>query len=203
VPRLRDAAFETLLVVIGRDDIRMTDGAWESSLASVLGGRRVVLRPLGAVDIAQLCAERSVEDRGTVARILEESHGYPWLVDILLDDLGTTGKSPVASYHRFVRRMSRFMTEQERGWFEALCFLDAVSYATIAKVLPDADKEVVMAWFIDEQSIRSYDADTWKVWPYIRNRVLLYRWSIDPEGCEALASATGMQWRPGRSAALL
>jgi hypothetical protein len=203
VPRLRDATFETLLVVIGRDDIRMTDGAWEGSLAPVLGGRRVVLRPLRADDVTQLCAARSVDDPATVTRILEESHGYPWLVDILLDDLGTTGKSPVTSYHRFVRRMARFMTEEERRWFEALCFLDAVSYATIATVLPDTDRELVMSWFIDEQSIRSFDADTWKVWPYIRHRVLLYRWSIDPEGCEVLADATGMRWRPGRSASLL
>jgi hypothetical protein len=203
VPRLRDATFETLLIVIGRDDIRMTDGAWESSLASVLGGRRVVLRPLGADEMTELCAERAVDDPTTVARILEESHGYPWLVDILLDDLASSGKSPVTSYHRFVRRMSRFMTDEERGWFEALCFLDAVSFATIEKVLPTADKELVMSWFINEQSIRSYESDTWKVWPYIRNRVLLYRWSIDPEGCEALAERTGMRWRPGQPAALL
>lgn len=109
----------------------------------------------------------------------------------------------MTSYHRFVRRMARFMTEQERRWFEVLCFLDSVSYATIAKVLPDADKERVMNWFIDEQSIRSYEAATWKVWPYIRHRVLLYRWSIDPEGCAELAETTAMAWRPGRPAALL
>jgi hypothetical protein len=102
-----------------------------------------------------------------------------------------------------VRRMSRFMTDEERGWFEALCFLDTVSFATMEKVLPNVDKELVMTWFINEQSIRSFEADAWKVWPYIRNRVLLYRWSIDPEGCEALAEKTGMQWRPGRSASLL
>ncbi len=203
LPRLREASFETLLVIIGRDDIRMTDGAWEGGLGSVLAGRRVVLRPLGAIEIAQLCAERGVDDPSTVARILEESHGYPWLVDILLDDLGSTGKSPVTSYHRFARRMSRFMTDEEREWFEALCFLDAVSLATIGTVLPKADRELVMRWFINEQSIRSYDAETWKVWPYIRNRVLLYRWSIDPEGCEALADRTGMRWRPGRSSSLL
>jgi hypothetical protein len=99
--------------------------------------------------------------------------------------------------------MSRFMTAEEHQWFEALCFLDAVSLATIETVLPGVDKELVMSWFINEQSIRSYDADTWKVWPYIRNRVLLYRWSIDPAGCEALADQTGMRWRPGRPAALL
>lgn len=203
VPRLREATFETLLIVIGRDDIRMTDGAWESNLAPVLGGRRVVLRPLGANEIAQLCNDRSVDDPATVTRIHEESHGYPWLVDILLDDLAATGKSPVTSYHRFVRRMSRFMTDEERGWFEALCFLDTVSFATMEKVLPTVDKELVMTWFINEQSIRSFEADAWKVWPYIRNRVLLYRWSIDPEGCEALAEKTGMEWRPGRSASLL
>lgn len=203
LPQLRDATFETLLVIVGRDDLRMTDAAWEGSLAPALAGRRVVLRPLAAAEVAQLCAARSVHDPAIVAQICDESHGYPWLVDILLDGLDSTGKSPVTSYHRFVRRMARFMTEQERRWFEALCFLDAVSYATIAKVLPDADKERVMSWFIDEQSIRSYEAATWKVWPYIRHRVLLYRWSIDPEGCEALAEITAMGWRPGRPAALL
>lgn len=93
VPQLRDATFETLLVIVGRDDLRMTDPAWEGSLAPALAGRRVVLRPLGAAEVAQLCAARSVHDPAIVAQIFDESHGYPWLVDILLDDLDSTGKS--------------------------------------------------------------------------------------------------------------
>lgn len=203
IPRLRDATFETLLVLVGRDDIRMTDGAWDSSLSSVLGNRRIVLRPLDPGSIGLLCADRGFNDAETAARIADESHGYPWLANILLDDLQAVGGGRATSYHRFVRRMARFMNTTERRWFEALCFLDAVNYTSIPRVLPEADKELVMDWFINEQSIRSYAADIWKVWPYIRNRVLLYRWSIDPEGCDELAATTQMKWRPGASAKLL
>lgn len=203
LPRLRVATFETLLIVLGRDDLRMTDTAWEDTLAPVLGDRRLVLRPLDAEEIVELCRLRGIDDPAVAQKIHAESHGFPWLVDILVGDLGADETGPITSYRRFVQRMARFMTDRERGWFEALCFLDAVNYASIALVLPDEDPELVMEWFINEQSIRSYTAELWKVWPYIRHRVLLYRWSIDPTGCEALAQKTGMQWRPGRSADLL
>lgn len=66
------------------------------------------------------------------------------------------------------------MTERERCWFTALCYLDVVNEDTISAVIEGASAVEVQRWFEREASIRDPFASVFTVRPLIREKTLRY-----------------------------
>ncbi|MDB4963972.1 MAG: hypothetical protein JWP01_3971 [Myxococcales bacterium] len=194
LPRLRDAAFETTLVVVGRDRVRDSGGSgsgasWKQHYASNLVGD-IELKHLAKDESANLIRSRLGPDVDDVVvqRIISDTEGYPYLLDSEIEDF-VSGGGTALSLRNFVDRTTRWMTVEQREWMQALCFLDVVNEDSIAAMLPNVAAEVVLNWFERESSIRSPHTKKYAVLPIIRSRVMAYVENRSPKKYERFSEA--------------
>jgi len=173
VPLLSRSKFETLLVVLGRDRLSDTHTGWRQQHESSLIGE-VRLAPFSREEGEQFVRESGVADDATIARLLDETAGYPFLLDGEVQAELAGGRTAL-SLKGFYDRTTKWMNSIQRGWLTPLCFLDDVNEETIGVVLPGEDASRVLDWFKSESSVRSPIATTWEVLPIIRSRICAYQ----------------------------
>jgi hypothetical protein len=149
MPRLRDAAFETTLLVVGRDRVRDSGGdrgagtSWKQHYAPNLVAD-IELKHLTKEESASLIRSRIGDvDEAVVQRIIGDTEGYPYLLDSEIEDF-LSGGGTALSLRNFMDRTTRWMTAEQREWMQAVCFLDVVNEDSIAEALPDASAASVI-----------------------------------------------------------
>jgi hypothetical protein len=184
--QLERARFDTSLVILGR--ARPRDEAWNRKhKGNQLG--EITLGPLSRAESEEYLRQRGLLDDSAVSRILDETNGYPLLLDLLVDDEVAESRGSILSLEQFVSRITQWMTDEQRRWAERLAFLDHVSVEAIRRVLPEADAERVHKWFREEGSLRDRRSDTYSMVPAIRSRICELVRKRSPEEYDALKKA--------------
>lgn len=189
VPRLAKAEFQTLLLVLGRDRLVDTHAAWKQTFDRHLLGN-VALSELSAEETRSYLSGRGITDPAVVARIIDDTEGYPYLLQSEVE-AELEGGSSALGIATFFDRTTRWMTEEQRRWSLRLAFLDEITLETIPAVIDDADPADVLAWFKKEGSLRSRSAATWSMLPIIRSRLRTYVKNDSPGLFRALEQAGG------------
>jgi hypothetical protein len=172
VPRLARADFQTLMIVLGRDRLVDTHAAWKQSYERLLLGN-VALTELSPAETEEYLRAQGIVDPAVIARIVEDTEGYPYLLQGEVESESDGGSSALG-IATFFDRTTRWMTEEQKQWALRLAFLDDISLETIPRVIDDAPPEEVLAWFKREGSLRSRSAVTWSMLPIIRSRLRTY-----------------------------
>jgi hypothetical protein len=171
VPALARAPFDTLLLILGRDDLEATHVGWAQH------GRRFLEAPLrlAAFDEAtalQLLADAGIPE-GRRRALHEATQGYPFLLSLVIEEAGLEADSALF-LRRFHDRTTRWMSPREREWFERVCYLEVVNEDTLGPLFPGQDVRLVQDWFEREPSIRDPTSSVFRVRPLIRDKVLRY-----------------------------
>jgi hypothetical protein len=172
VPRLAAAHFPTLLLVIGRDDLEDTHVGWAQHARKYLRAQ-IRLAPFPRADALDLLARAGIAEEKR-AEIYESTRGFPFLLDLAIDEAASESTGSALFLRRFFDRTSRWMTRREQEWFIKVCYLDKVNEDTLALVFPQEDVQPIQDWFEREASIRDPAADCFRVRPLIREKVLRY-----------------------------
>jgi hypothetical protein len=198
VPQLGRARFESVVVVVGRDSIVDVHQAWTDRFDAFLRAD-IRLDELSPDDARTYVRERGVNEDSVVERIVADTRGFPFLLAGEVD-AELRGGSSAMGLMGFVERTTRWMTDQERAWLVALCFLDEVNEDTIPLVLPDESSSDVLAWFKRESSIRSPIGSAWQVLPIVRSRVQAYVKLDSPRRYERFRSLAAREAGDGHRA---
>lgn len=170
--RLRDAAFESFVLICCRDQLKNTHVMWEQHYQpDVLG--EIQLQCWTGTEARDYVRSRGIADESIAQRIVADTQGYPFLLVGEVEDELQGGRTAVG-LQRFFDRTTRWMTAEQAEWLQHLCFLESITIESIESVLPGEDAQQVQAWFEREASLRSPHASDWRLLPVIRSRILAY-----------------------------
>ena len=194
IPKLAEAPFPTLLILLCRDDLEAMSPAWGQHCRRYIK-EQIRLAPFSRKDAYELLASAHVPEaqRGTM---FELTQGFPFLLGLLIDGLGEDGASSALFLRKFFDRTTRWMSTEEREWFIRVCYLDAVNLDSLKPLFPDVDVERVQSWFEREASIRDPAATQFQVRPLIREKVLRYQELRAPSRHQELRALAGSRRPP-------
>lgn len=173
VPRLAEAQFQTVMVVLGRDDLDAMHPAWAQHCGRHLRDQ-IRLAPFGRDDAFALLEEAGVAPERREG-FYQSTQGFPFLLHLLVEEAGAEGADSALFLRKFYDRTTRWMSEREAQWFVRVCYLDAVNEDTLPRLFPAAEVARVQDWFEHEASIRDPAAPVFRVRPIIREKVLQYQ----------------------------
>lgn len=173
IPKLAEAPFQTLLIILGRDDLEAMHPAWGQHCRKYIKDQ-IRLAPFSRADAYELMESAGVPEARR-DHMFELTQGFPFLLGLLIDGLGEEGASSALFLRKFFDRTTRWMTAEEREWLIRVSYLDAVNLDSLKPLFPDEDIEKVQSWFEREASIRDPAATQFQVRPLIREKVLRYQ----------------------------
>lgn len=189
VQGLKHCDFDTVLVVLGRDQLALTHPAWSQHHNFELAPA-ISLRPLSRTEMDELATAYKVTDPNQQERAWNDTQGYPLLVHLWIEEAregeGNGGPS-VGLLKRFHDRTTRWMNDEQKRWLDHVLFLNRVNVRTMTAMLGDeAEARRAVHWFESEGSVRDHRDRTFHVIEYVRSRLADYLQVIDPERFETL-----------------
>lgn len=179
LPELKRAEFDSLVVLLGRDDLLATHVAWDQAHRDCLLPP-VRLDPLTRAEMDELVTSYGVTNPVERERAWRDTEGYPYSVQLWCDE-AAQGRKTYVMLQRFWDRTTRWMNDQERRWLELAVFLDRVNVATLGVMTGDPGAaEEAMRWFEREGSIRDTTSEHPAVRQYVRSRLKDYIERRDP-----------------------
>ncbi len=172
VPELAAAPFQTVLLVIGRDDIETTHPGWAQHCRRYLR-EQIRLRPFDVAAAQTMFAAAGIPE-GRWGALYEATQGYPFLISLAVEEAGDYGGESVVFLTRFHDRVTRWMTEREREWFLRICFLDRVDEDSLKVCFPEENVARIQDWFEREPSVRDPAAPYFRVRPMVREKMQRY-----------------------------
>jgi len=174
VPQLAEAAFPVTLVILSRDELGAMHPAWDQHCKEYRRDEdQIHLAPFGHEAALDLLAQAGVPEARR-EQLYQDTQGFPFLLSLLIEELGAEGADSALFLRKFFDRTSRWMTEREREWFVRVCYLDSVNVDTLAPLFPGENVEAIQDWFEKEASIRDPAAPVFRVRPLIREKVRRY-----------------------------
>jgi hypothetical protein len=171
VPELARARFDTVLVIVCRDDLEATHVGWAQH------GKRFLREQIRLAAFDEPTALRLLADAGVAEgrrqALYEATQGYPFLLSLVIEEAAIEADSALF-LRRFFDRTTRWMSPAEQAWFERVCYLERIDEDTLARVFPGEDVRPIQDWFEREPSIRDPTASFFRVRPLIRDKVLRY-----------------------------
>ncbi len=191
VHKLATANFDTVLIILCREELENTHEGWAQHCRPYLR-EQLRLNAFNEATALKLLAEAGVAEERRAA-LYEATQGYPYLLSLVIEEAGQEGADSALFLRRFYDRTTRWMNAVEREWFERLCYVERVNEDTLAPLFPDDDVRQVVDWFEREPSIRDPSAAYWRVRPLVREKVLRYLELRAPSRHrERLAAVPGM-----------
>ena len=186
LPGLREAEFESVVILLGRDRLENTHTDWDQHFRGSLLDR-IVLTPFSQPEVESLVSRQGVTDRGEAERAWRDTLGHPYYLQLWLEESKSGGRT-FTMLKRFYDRTTKWMNDRQKGWLELVVFLDWVNRSALRRMLAD-EREVVEVdtWFAEEASIREVNAGRPCVREYIRSRLSDYLHLRDPDRCQELA----------------
>jgi hypothetical protein len=172
VPRLADAPFPSTLVILGRDDLEAMSPAWSQHCRQYISDQ-IRLAPFTREVAIDMLARAGVPEERREA-LAEATQGFPFLLSLVIDEIGAEGSDSALFLRRFFDRTTRWMSAREREWLSRVCYLDRVNVDTLRPLFPNEDPERIQDWFERESSIRDPSAAFFRVRPLIRDKILRY-----------------------------
>lgn len=191
VPRLKQCAFETVLVVIGRDQLALTHPGWNQHHQRYLVPP-IVLSPLSREEMDELVKRHGRANSKELDRAWNDTKGYPLLVTLWLEEAHEAGrgKGPsIGLLKRFHDRTTHWLTDEQKRWLYNAIFLEKVNGQTFAAVLGSDDEgQRAMQWFENDGSVRDAQGRSFRVRPFVRSRLTDYLEERDPRMFQELKS---------------
>ncbi len=173
MPLLARAKFESLVIVLGRDQLIDTDEGWLHRLERHLIGQLRLVR-LSPAEAERYVRSRAITDDAVVSRLVAETEGFPLLLASEVESQ-LSGGSSALGLKRFFDRTTYAMSPAQRGWLVKLCFLPRISLETIEIMIPGEPAAEILEWFKNDASSRSSESERgWVVIPIIRSRTMEY-----------------------------
>ncbi len=185
LPELRVANFQSVVIVIGRDQLEATHPAWDQHLKPNLVSR-IDLAPLSRSEMDQLVESYGIREQKEKERAWRDTQGYPFYVQLWIEEMSSGGRTAVM-LKRFHDRTTRWMNDREKTWLQNTLFLDEVNIRTLRGMLGnEEDAREAFRWFEREGSVRDTTSRAFRVREYIRSRLIEYLRVSDPDLCEQL-----------------
>jgi hypothetical protein len=185
LPALGSANFQSVVMILGRDQLEATHPAWDHHLKpNVL--RRIELAPLSRSEMDQLVESDGARSQDEKERAWCDTQGYPFYVQLWMEEMASGGRSAVM-LKRFYDRTTRWMSDREKGWLNYTLFLDEVNMSTLrCMVGNEQEAEEAFKWFEREGSVRDTSGNSFRVREYLRSRLIDYLRVSDPDHCQRL-----------------
>jgi hypothetical protein len=185
LPSLRSASFPSVVVIPGRDQLEATHWAWDQHLRGALV-EKIPLEPLQRGEMDALVQAHGVSDAQEKERAWRDTGGYPYSVQLWVEELRSGGRTAVM-LKRFYDRTTRLLSEAEKRWLDGVIFLDEVNKRTLRGFLPDEQEvEDAYRWFENDGSVRDTTTKVFRVREYLRSRLIDYLRVKDPDRCDDL-----------------
>lgn len=170
LPRLKNAPFSVLVIILGRDSVYDAD----KDFAHHLAGN--IVEPIRLEPFTEPEGVKYLMGFGYTETEAREwygkSRGLPFILRLLAENRSDEEKQSAVFYKRFYERTTRWMSPDERKWLTPICYLDKVNEGTIKVMIPREEASRVMSWFENEASVRDVKSADYCVTPYIRHMLL-------------------------------
>lgn len=161
---LENENFRTLVIIVGRDELPWTTD-WDKFNHCKIDS--IGLDVFDEPEAKSLLYAMGIYDNKMIGEILEKSYRLPLLLEVLAQAYASGQQSRWVE--DYFQRITYQMTEKQKEWLQALCFLDVrVDEDTIKKMLPESDAHQVLDWFKSEASARISTKDGWQVDPIVK-----------------------------------
>jgi hypothetical protein len=194
IPRLKQCRFETVVVIIGRDQLALTHPGWNQHHQRQMA-TPVLLSALSRAEMEELVSAHGRSGRKELDRAWADTLGYPLLVTLWLDEAQEAGHGEgpsIGMLKRFHDRTTHWLTEEQKRWLYHALFLPRVNVETFAATLGDSDEaRRAMQWFEGDGSVRDAQGRVFKVREYVRSRLADYLEAIDPARFRDLQTRAG------------
>jgi len=185
LPALKEANFESVVVVLCRDQLEATHPAWDQHLKPNLL-KRIELNPLPRSEMDLLVESFGVQQQDEKERAWGDTQGYPLFVQLWIEETESGGRTALM-LKRFYERTTRWMSDQEKQWLQRTLFLDEVNKRSLRGMLSnESEAEEVFRWFEREGSVRDTRGPSFRVREFIRSRLIDYLRTSDPDLCEEM-----------------
>ena len=165
-PKLRSANFKSQVVILCRDSLVDTDPGFEQHFATDTR-LKLLLEPFAAQDAVRYLMDAGYSEE-RAKQIHEDCRGLPFLLTAFAEG----SNQNALFYQRIFERTTRWMTDEQKEWLVALCYLDEINQDTVSAMLPNARADAIVEWFGHEASVRHQDGRRFAVNPLIREMVL-------------------------------
>jgi len=183
IPKLKLCAFETVIVVIGRDQLALTHPGWNQHHQRLLAPP-IALSPLSRSEMDELVKAHGRTDAKELERAWDDTMGYPLLVTLWLEEASEVGEGEgpsIGMLKRFHDRTTHWLTAEQKRWLYHALFLAKVNVDTFAATLGGEDEgRRAMQWFEGDGSVRDAQGRAFRVRPYVRSRLGDYLEATDP-----------------------
>jgi hypothetical protein len=183
VPRLKQCPFETVLVVIGRDQLALTHPGWNQHHQRQLA-KPIVLSALSREEMDELVKAHGRTSTEDLDRAWADTMGYPLLVTLWLEEARESGHGEgpsIGMLKRFHDRTTHWLTDEQKRWLDHALFLPQVNVETFEHALGDSDEaHRAMKWFEGDGSVRDAQGRAFRVREYVRSRLADYLQATDP-----------------------
>lgn len=171
IPALSKARFPSLLLIVGRDSPDVTHPSWQQHCSSFVK-ESIKLASFSKEETFGLLKVSKIRpDRWDEIYLL--SMGMPFLLTHFIEEAEDGGESAL-SLKTFFDRTTRWMSEQEHGWFRVACYLSKINVDILSAFFPAEEARRIQRWFESEASIREPRTVEFTVRPLIRDKVLRY-----------------------------
>ena len=183
VRRLEQCAFETVLVIIGRDQLALTDPRWNQHHQRQLAVP-IVLSALRRDEMDALVKAHGRTSAADLDRAWADTMGFPLLVKLWLDEAHESGHGEgpsIGMLKRFHDRTTHWLNDDQKRWLEHALFMPQVNVETFTRALGDVDEaRRAMHWFEGDGSVRDAQGRAFRVREYVRSRLADYLQATDP-----------------------
>lgn len=185
LPALRNAKFESVVLILGRDQLEATHPGWDQHFTPNLL-QRISLIPLDRPEMDQLVESFGVHARDEKDRAWRDTQGYPLYVHLWIEEAASGGRTAVM-LKRFHDRTTRWMGDREKVWLQHTLFIDEVNRRTLRQMLgSEQEANEAYMWFEREGSVRDTSGTAFRVREYLRSRLVDYIKISDPDRYEQL-----------------
>lgn len=189
LPRLKSSPFETVIVIMGRDQLALTHPGWNQHHQRSLVPS-ITLSPLSREEMDALVkghGRSALRDR---ERAWNDTLGYPLLVTLWLEEAQEAGHGEgpsIGMLKRFHDRTTHWLSPEQKKWLYHALFLPKVNVETFSAMLGSEDEgRNAMYWFEGDGSVRDAQGRAFRVRPYVCSRLIDYIDATDPALCRNL-----------------
>ena len=183
IPAIRRKPFKTHIILVGRDLILDTSAEWDKFAKNI---EQFEITTFDKDSCIEYLNNVNIFDETAIDRLINDTEGYPYMLYLEATAYKDGGDIGAHKKKLFYDRITKWMDDNEKEWFESLCFLDVINADTVSKMLPNDDASHVFKWFTNQASIRDSKSTQYRVKPFLKSKTIDYLQNISPENYNEL-----------------
>lgn len=177
---LKNSNFESLICILGRDNLPNTSPNWEQHFSHSLV-TPISLKHLNKQEVFELAELYDIQEESIKEKIWDDTEGYPYYIHLWTTEAEQGGVT-ATSLKQFYTRMTRWLMPKQKIWLSKIVFLDEISIFSVEKMNFSKQEAIeITTWFQDEASLRDTQSIKFRLRPFVRSRILDYIQITDPK----------------------